>query len=437
MNLPTIIFVILDCFFLLRLSRQWAALPLVIGASYLNVESSIDVGALHFTSIRILVLIGILRVITRGERIAGGLNSLDRVMIAWAVWTVCSSCFHSDFSAALVFRLGLAFNVLGFYFLVRVLIQDQDSFLRLCKVFIIALIPIALEMIHEAKTGTNLFSVFGGVSDLSDMRGGRVRAQGPFDHPILAGTVGAVCLPMAILFWRSNRRLALLGLGVTGSMVLTSRSSGPVMTAFFVVFGLVLWRFRAYMRLIRWGGILAILALALVMNAPIYFILDRIDLTGSSTGWHRAALIQGAISHVGDWWLGGTDYTRDWTPEAGYDENNTDITNHYIRMAVWGGLPMMLLFIGSLVIAFGMVAKTLREKSSGPVREQFLMWTLGCILFGHVTAMLSISYFDQSVFFLYFVLAAIATLQAVPAVEAEFGHESVIDAPLSHEAIEP
>ncbi|MGP8020096.1 MAG: hypothetical protein ACLPRE_03775 [Limisphaerales bacterium] len=65
------------------------------------------------------------------------------------------------------------------------------------------------------------------------------------------------------------------------------------------------------------------------------------------------------------------------------------------------------------------------------------MWTLGCILFGHVTAMLSVSYFDQSVFFLYFVLAAIATLQAAPATEVESGHETVIDAPLSHEAIEP
>ncbi len=191
------------------------------------------------------------------------------------------------------------------------------------------------------------------------------------------------------------------------------------------------------MRMIRWGGVLAILALALVMNAPIYYILDRIDLTGSSTGWHRAVLIESAITHVGDWWLGGTDYTRDWTPEAGYDENNTDITNHYIRMAVWGGLPMLILFIGSLVVAFGMIARTLQANNKVPRQDQFLMWTLGCILFGHVTAMLSVSYFDQSVFFLYFVLAAIATLQAAPATEVESGHETVIDAPLSHEAIEP
>lgn len=190
------------------------------------------------------------------------------------------------------------------------------------------------------------------------------------------------------------------------------------------------------MRAIRWGGVLAIIGLAMVMNAPIYFILDRIDLTGSSTGWHRAALMQGAISHVGDWWLGGTDYTRDWTPEAGYDENNTDITNHYIRMAVWGGLPMMLLFIGGLVIAFKMVSKALQVNKMAPVEEQYLIWTLGCILFGHVTAMFSVSYFDQSVFFLYLILAAIAAVKtvSVAATEPEFEHEKVVDSPSSHEA---
>lgn len=433
MNLPAILFTVLAAFFLLRLPRQWAAVPLLIGATYMSMESSLDLGALHFTSIRLLVAIGVFRVMSRGERIAGGLNQLDRLLIAWAVWTVCSSCFHKDFSAALIYRLGLAFNVLGFYFLTRVFIPDADNFLKICKVIIIALVPIALEMAFEAGTGRNLFSLFGGVQELSEIRAGKIRAQGPFGHSILAGTVGAVCLPLAILFWKSNRKLALLGLAVTGSMVLTSRSSGPMMTAIFACLGLALWRCRQYMRLIRWGAVLGIFAVGMMMNAPIYYILDRIDLTGSSTGWHRAYLIQSAIEHVGDWWMGGTDYTRDWTPESGYNDNETDITNHYIRMAVWGGLPMLLLFVGSLVVAFRMVAKVLREDKGAPRHDQFLLWILGCILFGHVTAMVSVSYFDQSVFYLYFVLAVIATVQAVPAAETKREPEMVVDAPANHE----
>jgi hypothetical protein len=426
LNLFLILFLVLACLLLLGLPRQWAAIPLVIGATYMSMDRSIDVAGLHFTASRILLIFGILRILMKGERIAGGLNKLDRMLITWGVWTVFSSCFHNDVMSDFIFRLGMVLNVLGFYFLIRVFVRDRESFFRICKIIIIALLPIAFEMINEAKTGRNLFSMIGGISEFSDIRGGKVRAQGPFDHSILAGTVGAVCLPLAVLFWKSNRKLALLGLAVTGSMVLTSKSSGPLMTLIFVVFGLCFWKFRKYMRLIRWSAVLGVLLLAMVMNAPVYFLLDRFNLTGHSTGWHRAALIQGAITHVDDWWLGGTDYTRDWTPEAGFDENNTDVTNHYIRMAVWGGLPMMMLFIGSLVIAFKMVSKALHAHRSAPFQEQFLLWTLGCILFGHVTAMVSISYFDQSVFFLYFVLAAISTLQTATVTEVELESQTVV-----------
>ena len=61
------------------------------------------------------------------------------------------------------------------------------------------------------------------------MRGarGKIRANGPFLHSILAGTVGAVCMPLAVLFWQRNRKLCLLGVLATGLIVVSSSSSGP------------------------------------------------------------------------------------------------------------------------------------------------------------------------------------------------------------------
>jgi len=171
------------------------------------------------------------------------------------------------------------------------------------------------------------------------------------------------------------------------------------------------------MRQIRWAVLIGMILLNLVMKAPVYYLMDRINLTGHSTGWHRAKLIDSAVEHVDDWWLGGTDYTRDWTPENGYNKNNTDITNHYIRMAVLGGLPMLLLFVGILVAAFSSVGKALEANEDAPFQEQFIIWTLGCILFGHLVTMMSVSYFDQSIFFLYLVLATIGSLSMVNVVE--------------------
>jgi hypothetical protein len=429
MNLLAVILTVLAGLCLLSLPRRWATLPLLIGISYMSTDSSVDLGALHFTGTRILVAIGVLRVILRGERIEGGMNTLDRMLIAWAAWTVCSSFFHDNPSAALIFRLGLVYNCLGFYFLLRVFIQDANDILSVFKIVLIALVPIALEMLIEAGSGRDLFSMLGGVPDLSEVRGDKVRAQGPFTNPILAGSVGAVCLPMAILFWKKNRKLALLGLAAAGSVVVTSRSSGPILTLFFTIMGLACWKFRRYMRQFRWGVLIGIILLNMVMQVPVYYLLDRINLTGHSTGWHRAQLIDSAINHVGDWWLGGTDYTRDWTPESGYDKNDTDITNHYIRMAVWGGLPMLLLFVGSLIAAFGLVAKALQAHETAPFQEQFIIWTLGCILFGHLVTMISVSYFDQTVFFLYLILAAIGSLRTSPAVETALEGEIVCEMP--------
>jgi hypothetical protein len=180
------------------------------------------------------------------------------------------------------------------------------------------------------------------------------------------------------MFWKKNRRMVLLGILATGAIVVTSGSSGPIMTSFFILCGLFLWKRRDNMRLIRWTALFAIIVLDVIMNAPVYYLLARIDLTGSSTGWHRAALIEAAIGHLNEWWAAGTDYTRHWMPTGVYwSGDHTDITNYYIKMGVIGGLPLMLLFIGTLVAGFASVGKALRLNKDGPVEEQFLIWTWG------------------------------------------------------------
>ena len=407
MDLPAILLTFLAGTFLLIAPRELASIPLLLGASYMTFCGSADFGPFHFTSIRILVAVGIFRVLVKGERLAGGCNGLDRMIMAWGVWAVCSSAFHTNFAESLVYRMGMAYTGWGIYFLLRIFISDQDTVAKLFKASIIALVPIAIAMITESMTGRNFFSFLDPRLELSEIRGGHVRAQGPFSHSILAGTVGAVYFPMAIQFWKADRILAVLTAITAGSMVLTSHSSGPIMTMIILI-GLGLWNARAHVRAIRNAAIVGVIFLNIFMNAPVYYLLARIDLTGNSSSWHRAALIDGAIEHFDEWWLGGTDYTRDWTPNAGPQEEHTDITNHYIKMGVLGGLPMMMLFIGTLAAGFSEVGEALRH---APVEQQRMIWTLGSILFGHAANMLSVAYFDASIFFLFFTLACIAAVR--------------------------
>ena len=126
----------------LLVPRRWAALPLLAGACYMTIGQEIDLGPFHFTILRVLVAVGVVRVFVRGERLAGKLNGMDHVMLVWAAWTLMSSAFHKDPSSALIFRLGLVYNTCGIYFLIRIFSRSIDDVFTLSKLTAILLLSI-------------------------------------------------------------------------------------------------------------------------------------------------------------------------------------------------------------------------------------------------------------------------------------------------------
>jgi hypothetical protein len=140
-----------------------------------------------------------------------------------------------------------------------------------------------------------------------------------------------------------------------------------------------------------------VIALHLIMQAPVWYLMARIDLAGGSTGWHRAQLITAALEHLHEWWLVGTDYTRDWiaygVPWSAY---HIDITNHYISLGVSGGLLLVFFFFAILFKAFQLLGRTLATLRQAGDRDEFTVWCLGSALAAHSFTFLSISYFDQS-----------------------------------------
>ncbi len=422
MNPYAVAFLAANTILLLLLPRRWAPLPLLVGACYMTVGQVIVVGPFHFDVIRILVAAGVARVVARGERLAGGLNELDRLMVIWSVWMLFSSFFHTPFSDAFIFRLGLVYNACGIYFLLRIFCQSFDDVINLCRFTAILLIPVALEMMYEKQTVHNLFSIFGGVRESPLIRENKIRAQGPFGHPILAGTVGAVSMPLMLGLWHKHRRAALAGILACVVIIYASASSGPVMSVMAAIAALLMWRYRFKMRTVRWIMIVGYVALDIIMKDPAYFLLARIDLAGGSTGWYRARLIQSAFEKLNEWWFAGTDYTRHWMHVyVTWSENHTDITNHYLQMGVTGGLPLMLLFIAILAKGFSFVGQTQQKRAGLPPENLFIIWTFGASLFAHSTTFISVSIFDQSFVFLYLTLAAIGTAWSGIVVAPEAG----------------
>jgi len=413
MNELATVFLLANAAVLLALPRQWAPLPMLVGTCYMTPGPGIEVGGFSFNIVRILILVGFIRVLFRGERPVGGMNNMDWLMLAWGGWALCTSVFHQAPKDALVFRTGFVYNTLGVYFLIRCFCRSLEDAAGLARSTAILLVPVALEMLNEQITGHNVFAMFGGVAESPEIREGRLRSQGPFAHAILAGTVGAVCAPLVLGVRRERPGFATVGLSACVVMVFTSASSGPIMSLLVGLFGLLLWRWRHLTRHMRLAAVMGYLLLAVVMKSPPYYLLARIDLTGGSSGWHRAELIDSSIRHLREWWFAGTDYTRHWMPTGvSWSPDHTDITNYYLHVGVVGGLPLLVGLIVMQAVAFHYVGRACKLYAAVD-GDPFLAWSLGASLFAHVATSISVSYWDQSYVFVYVCMATISCVRQV------------------------
>jgi hypothetical protein len=395
---------------LLALPRRFAAVPLLIGCCYVTMGQGVRIASLSVPFYRMILAVGVIRVIMRKETIGGSLNTIDKCVMAWGAWAMFASLFHHfgpgsgpKYSASLVF------DISSCYFLGRIWCHNQKEVSDICKLLAFILVPVALEMAYERATGRNLFSIFGRISEMATVRDGKIRAQGAFRHAILAGTVGAGVFPLMIAIWKPHRTAAAVGAVACLFIVVASASSGPLMSLFFGIAALLFWRWRHLTGLVKKGAILLYILLTIVMTQPAYFIIARLDLTGSSTGYHRARLIDSAIKNIGEWWLFGTDYTRHWMATGvSFSPDHTDITNYYIAFGVAAGLPAVVLLVAMLLTGFKWIGQI--QINGGMIEARFFAWCLGAALFSHACTSISVAYFDQSMIFFWWTLAVISSL---------------------------
>jgi hypothetical protein len=394
------------------LPRRFAVCPILTMICLMPLGQELDLFGLHFFFFRILLMIGALRIIIKGEARQMTWTQTDKIFIWWVVVSVVFGTMAKPSMDLLRSRLGDAYNALTGYFFVRCVVVDFEDVWISVRTLALLSLPVAALMVVENRTGHNLFSVFGGVPELTGIRDGHVRSQAAFRHPILAGTFGATLFPVFVGFWVcriNHRRLAVAASMAAIVIVVTASSSGSLIALIVALGGLALWKWRQHMRLIRWATVAAVLTLALVMKAPVWYLFDRLSGIFGGGGWHRSYLIDQTVKHFDEWWLFGTTYTAHWGPGGeviAADPNNMDITNHYVAEGVKGGVLRLGLFLLLIVKCFKSVGRQLRVEESNP-RAGFLVWALGVALFAHCVAFFSITYFDQTILMWYWLLAVI------------------------------
>ena len=346
----------------------------------------------HFTVYRIIVILGLLIGCFRNgrRRFGGGYNSIDTAFILCAVFTVVTFSVQWTEVQALIKSLGNLLDALGGYIVVRLLIQDDDDVEHVCRSLAVIVTLLAVFMTNEQISHKNVFGLLGGPPLDVISRDGEIRSMGPFEVYITAGVFGATLLPLFIQLWASPNSRLLSVIGVAGStlIALTSHSSTPLLAYAAAIIALCLWPLRRAMRTVRWGLVVTLLTLHLVMKAPVWALIQRIDLTGSSSGFHRYMLVDQCIRHFGDWWLIGSKDYDTW----GFDM--WDLSNQYVACAVTGGLITLVTFILVISRTFARVG-TMRTLAAGDRGREWYGWCLGAAVFSHVVAYFGIGYFDQ------------------------------------------
>ena len=391
--------------------RVVAAVAIIAAVCYLTEGQVLNIAGFHFTAIRFVLLAGLIRVTARGESRQLRFNPIDRSLVAYAFGLLIISTVRVGTLEQLVYELGGLYNILVGYFVFRCLLRDERDYCEFFAKAAFVIIPFAAFILFETCTHRNVFAVFGGVEQISMVRDGHVRSEGPFRSPITAGAFGATfaLLFASLVFAKLHTRTAVVGLIVSMVIMICAHSSGPFLGLALGFLALACWPWRRQTRTIRWAIVIGLVGLQLVMNAPVWFTLARVSDIFGGGGYHRAYLIQQFITRFSSWWLVGTSDTHDWFPYQLYN-GEADITNRFVADGISGGLVGLILSVTVIVRCFQRLGAAMKTVRGIKTSSEKVIWGIGSTLVGSIGILFSVTYFDQMQYIWYFLLACIASV---------------------------
>lgn len=380
--------------------RKWILLPFVMAACIIPQDQRIIIFDLDFTTIRFCIIFAILRLYLCNEVRRIKWNAFDKLFLTWVIVGAVVYVIQWHNMRAVIYKSGVLYDSLGFYWIFRMSIKSWDDIHRVVKMFAIFAIISAPLIIYERVTHNNPFALLGHVKGA--FHRGRFRCEGPFPHFIMMGLFWASLVPIFVSYFAARRSKSLFFLASVCVLicVILSGSSTPLMAVVAIVFFGALWKYRGYGRTIALGFGAMIFALHVVMKAPVWHLVSRINVFSGSTGWHRYNLFNQFVKNIGEWFLFGCHGVEHWGVYKG------DITNQYVLEGVRGGALTLIIFIIMVVQA---VRITGICSMASRIREtRILYWGFCVSILGHCVSFWGVSYFGQIMMLLYFTLAIVS-----------------------------
>lgn len=379
--------------------KKWVLFPFVAAACMVPADQRILIFGLDFTTLRFVVLAGMLRLYLRNEIRPIVWNTFDKLVLAWALVGSVVYILQYGQMSAVIYKCGVLYDCLGLYWIFRQTLRswkDIDRVFWLLAIGAIVSVPL---VILERITQESLYDYLG--SARGKFHRGRFRCSGPFPHFIIMGLFWATTIPVFVSYALRERSRVLFIIGAVGAtiMVFLSASSTPVMALLAVGGFGALWKFRAHGKRIAWTGVAMVAGMHMVMKQPVWHLVCRVGVFSGSTGWHRFILIDRFIKNFSEWCVLGCRGVAHWGIHAG------DITNQYVLEGVRGGLVTLIIFVIVIVKAVQALGRCSLE---APDRSRkIICWGICVSILGHAVAFWGVSYFGQIMLLLYMTLAIV------------------------------
>lgn len=389
---------------ILILSRNKVVVPFLLTYFTIPLGQVLVIGGIHLTVPQMLILAVLARMAfqrpSSDGRLPGRFNSLDRVVVLWSLSALIFFNLQFMETQALIKSLGDFIVALGGYLAARFLIPDIETVRRTLKVLAVICAIQGACMLSEQFTHQNVFNFLG--ANQPKIRSGSLRSEGVLGT-LYGGVFAGALIPMFLWLWTDGkpRTAAFAGFCGATAMVFTSHASTSLMAYSSSLIGLGFWPLRKRMRLIRWGMVVILVALHLVMNGPVWSLIEKIDVLTGSNSYHRYMLVDNCIRHFSDWWLIGYKDYGNW------GHVTWDLCNQFVVAALTGGLVTLVLYIAIFSQSFGAIG-TRRYHVEGNRGQEWFLWCLGSFLLSNVVSSFGINYMAQLQMFLFSLLACIS-----------------------------
>jgi hypothetical protein len=379
--------------------RKYLLLPFAVAACWVPADQRIVIQTLDFHVLQILVLVGAARLWIYGEAVRIRWNRFDRLILIWAAVGTLVYVAQWGNLAAVIYKSGRLLEWLGLYWIFRQTVRSWDDLRFTYLVLAVCALAMMPFVALERVMGSNPFAVLGRV--ITAVREGSYRCQATFPHSIIMGLFWATLVPLFVGFARQRaqyRSLFWAAVGASTFMIMMTASSTPVLTLMAAAGLLLAYPYRRYTGTAAWGVVAMLVALHIVMKAPVWHLLSRISVVSGSTGWHRYFLINQAVEFFGEWALLGTRDTAHWGTGLG------DVTNELVLVGVQGGLVTLIVFCIVLFV-MGRALARLSIRSTERTAS-YLAWCTFVTVLAHFISFFGVSYFGQIAMPWYLLLAS-------------------------------